>query len=183
MDYIKDVPWRKGLRHFDSNNFLYSDPDHIFRWVERNPDDLDRVLGKFSAQDCLVVGRTRQGLAAAPDRLRQTKEIVNHIFSLLTDDSWDLMMAVRCLSRSAAEYLVSNCNVNTLGNDVAWPLLLRKHGFKLDYEEADGLRYETNDVYVNDVEDVLSDDPAAWMLRVYAANQHMDAMRPYLQRA
>ena len=51
----------------------------------------------------------------------------------------------------------------------------------LDYLEADGLTYETNSVYARSGVDSEDRNPAAWMLRVHAASQQVDAMRPFLR--
>ena len=71
---------------------------------------------------------------------------------------------------------------DTIGNDMAWPLLIEQAGMTLGYLEAEGLTYETNTVYANNLQDREDADPAAWMLRVYTANQHIDAMRPFLNK-
>jgi hypothetical protein len=170
-----------GLSHSTDDRFFYADPDHILRWVERNPAELDAVLGQADPYDCLVIGRSPAAFAATPERLRATETIVNRIYTLITGRDWDLMIAARGLSRRAAELIVRECEVDTLGNDVAWPLLVERDGLTLGYAQADGLTYETNTVYAANATDVLDHDPRAWMLRVYAANQHVDAMRPFLE--
>jgi len=171
-----------GLANSQASNFLYADPDHVLRWVERYPENLDTTLEQVARYDCLVIGRSAEGFNAAPKRLRDTERIVNHTFTLLTGLEWDLMMAARGFSRAAAELIVGQCREDTIGNDVGWPLLCRHHQLRLGYVEADGLRYETNRVYATDGVDAEDGDAAAWMLRVRSANQHIDAMRPYLQQ-
>ncbi len=168
-----------GLRHFACERFFYADPDHVLRWVERYPDELDSVL-RDAHCDCTVIGRSDAGFNRTPARLKATEAIVNHIYRLITGHPWDLLMAARVLSRRAAELIVAQSKVDTLGNDVAWPLLAAQNGLTLDYVQADGLTYETNTVYAHDGNDMLDDDPRSWMLRVYAANQQVDAMRPFL---
>jgi hypothetical protein len=44
-----------------------------------------------------------------------TENVVNHVHSLITECSWDLMMAARCFSRAAAELIVRDCREDTLG--------------------------------------------------------------------
>jgi hypothetical protein len=169
-----------GLRHFTDTHFFYADPDHVLRWVERGPDDLDAILTQVANWDCLVIGRSNAGFDAAPARFRMTEAIVNHIYRLITGNTWDLMMAARALSRRASELIVRESKVDTLGNDVAWPLLLARNGMTVGYAQAAGLIYETNTVYAQDIDDSLDDDPRSWMVRVYAAQQHADAMKPFL---
>jgi hypothetical protein len=169
-----------ALDHFDSGRLIYLDPDHVLRWLERKPEELASVLQLVGAWDCLIVGRSPGAFAAAPKRLRDTEVVVNRVYALMTGRSWDLLMAARGFSRAAAELIVSDRVEDTIGNDMAWPLHIEQAGMTLGYTEADGLTYETNRVYANDLEDADDADPAAWMLRVYAANQQIDAMRPYL---
>ena len=63
------------------------------------------------------------------------------------------MMAARGLSRRAAEAIVEGCDVDTVGNDCAWPLFCQSRGFVLDYPEADELAYQTSADYAADAED------------------------------
>ena len=99
---------------------------------------------------------------------------------MLTGHPWDLMMAARGLTRRGAELIVGQSTEDTIGNDVAWPLQIEQHGMSLGYTQADGLTYETNRDYAENTVDSLDQDPSAWMLRVYAANQQVNAMRPFL---
>jgi hypothetical protein len=169
-----------GLGNSTCHWFFYADPDHILRWVERKPIELDYVLEQVRQCDFLVVGRSHSSFEAAPNRLKKTEAIVNNVYKLITGNEWDMMIAARGLSREAAELIVTESKVDTLGNDVAWPLLIERRGLSLGYTQADGLTYETNTVYAEDVPDNLDGDAAAWMLRVYTANQHIEAMRPFL---
>jgi len=169
-----------GLASSRGQFLFYADPDHVLRWVERYPDDLDAALARIGDWDCLVFGRTADAFAAAPRRLRDTEAIVNHIYQLQTGCQWDLMMAARSFSRRAADLVVNTCREDTIGNDVAWPLLCRQHGLSVGYAAADGLRYETNDVYARDGEDDEDLNPGAWMLRIKAAWQQIEAMRQFL---
>ncbi len=120
-------------------------------------------------------------MAALPRRLAATEGIVNEIFRLVSGRSWDVMMAARGLSRRAAETIVEDCDVDTIGNDCAWPLFCQSRGFVLDYLEADGLTYRTNADYAADAEDRRDQDPMAWATRVGLAAQHVEAMLPYMQ--
>ncbi|TNF87076.1 MAG: hypothetical protein EP301_07420 [Gammaproteobacteria bacterium] len=171
-----------ALAHFDVHRLIYLDPDHVLRWLERNPEELGGVVTSVGAWDCLVMGRSPSAFAAAPQRLRDTEVVVNRIYALMTGRTWDLMMAARGFTRAAAQLITDSCTEDTIGNDVAWPLLIEQAGMSLGYLEADGLTYETNKVYANDLEDAEDADPEAWMLRVHAAHQQIDAMRPFLAK-
>ena len=171
-----------ALDNHPAERLLYVDPDHIMRWLERMPDELENLLALVGAWDCLIIGRTPTAFAAAPARLRETEVLVNQVYALMRGRRWDLMMAARGFSRAAAEHIVRACREDTIGNDVAWPLLTEQAGMSLGYVEADGLTYETNRVYANNLTDQEDADPEAWMLRVYTTNQHIDAMRPFLNQ-
>lgn len=169
-----------ALDHFEHQRLLYIDPDHILRWVERLPDELDQTLNLIGRWDCLVIGRSPESFGQAPARLRETEVAVNRVYALMTGRAWDLMMAARGFSRRAAALIVRGSREDTIGNDMAWPLQIEQARMTLGYLEADGLTYETNHVYANAADDAEDADPAAWMLRIYAANQQIDAIRPYL---
>lgn len=164
-----------------ADRYVYADLDHMLRWVERMPADLDRVLAQAASADCVVIGRSAGAFAAAPKRLRDTEAIANHIFELATGHAFDLMMAARCFSPAAARHVAAKSEVDTVGNDVAWPMLCETAGFTLGYVDSDGLTYETNTVYANDSRDEQDADAQAWMARIGYLAQHVAAMKPFLQ--
>ncbi|MEM7017533.1 MAG: hypothetical protein AAF512_09385 [Pseudomonadota bacterium] len=170
-----------ALQHTDCSHVMYADLDHVLRWVERYPEDLDQTLAKIDDWDCLVMGKSQEAFAGLPRRLDETEATMNHIYYLMTGHQWDLAMAARGFSRAATQLVVEKSKENTLGNDVAWPLLCETNGLKVGYTEANGLRYETNTVYATETEDVEDNDPEAWMLRVKIESQQVDAMRPFLK--
>lgn len=163
------------------DHILYLDLDHALRWVENDADELDAAVQRIQRSDCTVIGRGPQSMATLPRRLAMTEGVVNEIFRLVSGRSWDVMMAARGLSRRAAEAIVEGCNVDTIGNDCAWPLFCQSRGFTLTYLEADGLTYRTNPCYAADAEDQHDEDPMAWALRVRLAAQHVEAMLPYME--
>ncbi len=163
------------------DHILYLDLDHALRWLENDADELEAAVRRIQRSDCTVIGRGPRSMAALPRRLAATEGIVNEIFRLVSGRSWDVMMAARGLSRRAAEAIVEDCDVDTIGNDCAWPLFCQSRGFVLDYLEADGLTYRTNADYAADAEDRRDQDPMAWATRVGLAAQHVEAMLPYMQ--
>ena len=169
-----------ALQNAEHGHIFYADLDHVLRWIENKADEFDEVLGAIIGWDCTVIGRGPQSKADLPRRLAGTEAIVNEIFGLITGHSWDLMMAARGFSHWAAETIVEGCTVDTIGNDVAWPLLCLQHGFSLGYVEADGLTYRTNTDYAHYIEDIRDQDPRAWVERVQLAWQQVEAMVPYL---
>ena len=125
------------------DQILYSDGDHLLRWIESRPDEVRAALDAPVA-DLLVVGRSPGALAAAPQRLRDTEAVVNHIYRLMRPGrAWDLMFAVRRLTPEAAAVVVDSCREQTIASDVTWPLLVERHGLTVDYVAADGLSYRT----------------------------------------
>lgn len=164
-----------------ADHILYLDLDHALRWLENDADELDAAVQRIPRSDCTVIGRGPRSMATLPRRLATTEGIVNEIFRLVSGRSWDVMMAARGLSRRAAEAIVKGCNVDTIGNDCAWPLFCQSRGYTLDYLEADGLTYRTNADYAADAEDQRDEDPMAWAQRVRLAAQHVEAMRPYME--
>lgn len=160
---------------------LYLDLDHALRWLENDADELDAAVRRIWRSDCTVIGRGPRSMATLPRLLAETEGVVNEIFRLVSGRPWDVMMAARGLSRRAAQAVVEDCNVDTIGTDCAWPLFCQSRGFTLDYLEADGLTYRTNPDYAADAGDRSDRDPKAWALRVGLAAQHVEAMRPYME--
>jgi hypothetical protein len=170
---------RLALRQTAAEHLLVADLDHVLRWIEIDPIELDRVLQIICTHDCTVIGRGPRSFGSLPDRLAKTEVIVNHIYKLVTGNAWDMLMAARGLSRGAAEVIVQYSTIDTIGNDVEWPLLCHSRGFSLQYVEAEGLIYKTNIDYALDREDSLDCDASAWATRMLIAKQHVDAMLPY----
>jgi hypothetical protein len=170
---------RLGLQS-PSDAVLYSDIDHMLRWIEYDANDLATVLAGRSDTDMLVVGRSPKALSAEPRRLQETERLVNHTYALLTGKTWDLMFAIRRMSRKAAELIVSQSRIDTLANDVEWPLLARSAGLSVGYTESDGLFYRTTREFGAPA-DTGDDDPLQWIRRIEFAAQHASAMRAYLE--
>jgi hypothetical protein len=162
-------------------HILYLDLDHALRWLENDAEEMDAAVQRIQRSDCTVIGRGPRSMATLPRRLTMTEGVVNEIFRLVSGLSWDVMMAARGLSRRAAEAIVEDCDVDTIGNDCAWPLFCQSRGFTLDYLEANGLTYRTNPDYAADVDDRHDENPMAWALRVNLAAQQVEAMLPYTE--
>ena len=130
----------------------------------------------------MVIGRSGVSFASAPRRLRETESIVNHAFSAVTGCDWDVMIAARLMSRPAAEAVIRYATEASLATDVEWPLLLRRLGFSLRYVAADGLTYETNEVYGSGMNDAEDADLSAWIFRLELAAEHLRVMRKEVAR-
>jgi hypothetical protein len=91
------------------------------------------------------------------------------------------MMAARGFSAAAARSVVEECLVDTIANDVAWPLHCERAGFRLDYVEAAGLTYQMNDEYARGaVDDERDRDPRLWAQRVETAWLQVSEIVPYM---
>jgi len=161
------------------DQILYSDGDHILRWIEARPDEVRAALGEPTA-DLLVVGRSPAAMAASPQRLRDTEVVINHIYSLMRPGrAWDLMFAVHRLTPEAAAVIVASSREQTVANDVTWPLLVERLGLTVGYFTAGGLSYRT----IHDFDrgpDGHDNDPHEWIRRVEIAADHASAMRPFI---
>ncbi len=164
-----------------SEMVLYSDPDHLLRWIDRDEADLRRVLAAQPDVDFLVVGRSAEAMAQQPARLRETERLVNHTYQLLTGDEWDLLFAVRRLSRPAAALIATESRVETLANDVEWPLLARQAGLRLGYAQSDSLIYRTIEEFGAPA-DTGDGQPLQWIRRLEFAALMATAMRPFLPK-
>jgi hypothetical protein len=169
-----------ALAHSDGQ-ILHSDFDHVLRWLDDKPGELQQVLADQSDVDFLVVGRSAKAFAASPARLQETEKLVNHIYFLMTGHEWDLMFAVRRFSRKAAETIVRLSHAHDLANDVEWPLLAAREGLSLGYAAADGLLYRTMDDF-GSAADTHDAEPAEWIKRIRIADEHAQTMAMFLKK-
>lgn len=165
-----------------SQAVLYTDPDHLLRWIDRDEADLRRVLATQPDVEVLVVGRSAAAMAQQPARLRETEALVNHTYRLLTGDAWDLLFAVRRLSRPAAALIARDSRIDTLANDVEWPLLARQAGLRVGYVESDALIYRTIEEF-GAAADTGDGQPLQWIRRLEFAALMATAMRRFLPDA
>jgi hypothetical protein len=160
---------------------IYSDFDHMCRWLERDPAELVSLLTMHPETDLLIIGRSDRAFAAEPARLRETEALVNRVYQMMTGRTADLMFAVRRMSRPAAEAIVAQSRVETLATDADWPLLAERLGFSIGTAQSDALYYRTMDEFGAPA-DTGDDDPANWIARLEFAALHATAMRDYLAR-
>jgi len=158
---------------------LYSDVDHVLRWIEARPDEVDAALAAGAGTDLLVIGRSDAAMARSPRRLRETETIVNHVYELMTGRRWDLMFAIRCLSPAAARVVVEKGAEDTIANDVEWPLLVEEAGLDLAWFAADGLTYRVRQDF-DAPADGRDHDPAEWIDRVELAAGHVRVLKAHL---
>ncbi len=164
-----------------TDHILYADPDHMLHWLRDDRAELTRVLAAQSEVAFLVIGRSEQTFAAWPQRLQQTERPINRAYELATGHRADLFAAVRRINRAAAGDIVARSTVDTLGNDVEWPLLARRLGHTVGYEAADALKYRTIEQF-SDAADSLDSDPLQWLRRIEIAAEMARVMRQCLAR-
>lgn len=159
-----------------SDWLFYSDLDHILRWLITSRDEVEACLARRE-QDLVVVGRSLAAMSHAPDRLRRTEELVNHVFGLANGlgSRWDLMIAMRLMTRETAETIVAHSNETSIANDVTWPMLARAHGRSVGYFDADGIRFLARDDFGQDA-DRRDQDPQEWHTRMVTATAHVRAI-------
>lgn len=166
---------------FAAPTILYCDFDHLIRWLEADAAELRASLATQPEIDVLVIGRSDSAFAAEPRRLQQTERLVNRVYTQMTGRDWDLMFAIRRLSRRAAQQIVAMSREDSIANDVEWPLLAERAGLSLGYAAAGGLYYRTMEEFGAPA-DTGDGDPLQWIRRVEIAAQHVSAMRQFLKR-
>jgi hypothetical protein len=154
---------------------FHSDLDHILRWLSSAEEEVERVLAERDFE-FLVVGRSTVAMGAAPERLRRTEEIVNHVYGLANGiaDRWDLMIAMRLMTRDTAQLIVNESRDASITNDVTWPMLARAHGRSVGYAEGDGIRFLARDDFGG--VDRRDHDPREWQARMATATAHVAAI-------
>ncbi|WIB60195.1 hypothetical protein DEJ13_17420 [Curtobacterium sp. MCLR17_007] len=154
---------------------FHSDLDHVLRWLADARDEVECTLARRDA-DFLVVGRSAVAMDAAPDRLRRTEEVVNHVYGLANGltQRWDLMIAMRLMTRDTARLIIDHTHDAAITNDVTWPMLVSALGSSVGYAEADGIRFLARDDF-DDV-DRRDEDPREWRARMDTATAHVTAI-------
>ncbi len=166
----------------DCARLFYSDLDHVLRWLTSTPDEVERCLG-LRGHDLLVVGRSPAAMAAAPERLRRTEEVVNTVYGLANglDLRWDLMIAMRVMTRDTAQMIIDHSADTQITSDVTWPMLVRARGGSVGSFDGDGIRFLARDDFGADI-DHRDDDPEEWRQRLLTATAHVTAIVDFAGR-
>lgn len=159
-----------------ADHVVYADMDHAMRWLEREPESLRAGLAALPDADFTIFGRPPDVFAEAPASLRETEGLCNRFYEQLTGRPWELFIAVRGMSRRAAELIVAECDEDTIATDVAWPLFVESRGLSLAYREV-RLPYENHTWFASGVSEKerIERDPRSWSVRFHLASQMMDA--------
>lgn len=163
----------------DSARVLYSDIDHVIRWIEVDVEEMGECLASHPASEFLIIGRTDEAMRHIPRRLRETEVPVNKAYELMSGRRADMLFAIRRMDRQVAVDLVENSRVDSIANDVEWPLLVESMGYEVGYVAANGLSYRTIDEYGSQV-DSYDEDALQWIRRIEMAGEMARTMRPFL---
>ncbi len=158
---------------------LYSDIDHILRWIEINADEMRACLTRDPSAQFLIIGRTDEAMQRIPRRLRETEIPVNQAYELMSGRRADLLFAIRRMDRSVAIDLTAKSQVDSIANDVEWPLLVERLGYRVGYTEAHGLSYRTIDEYGSHT-DSYDNVALEWIRRIEIAGEMARTMRLFL---
>ena len=129
-----------------SSHMHYADMDRLLHWLEITPHEWTQTIEAIRKTDCLILGRTARAFGTHPQALQQTERIINAVASHVLGRPVDVGGGMRGLSRRAAEYLIGHSTPASWG-DAAWPILLQRAGFAVDYLALDGNEWESADRY------------------------------------
>jgi hypothetical protein len=164
------------------DRILYSDVDHILRWLETDADEMAACLAAQQEAQLLIIGRTEEAMMLSPQRLRETEVPVNKAYELMSGRRADLLFAIRRMDRNVAADIVEHSHIDSIANDVEWPLLAERLGHRVGYSEAHGLSYRTIDEY-GAAADSYDKDALQWIRRIEMAGEMARAMRPFLSHS
>jgi hypothetical protein len=167
--------------HSRTDAIHYADFDRLLHWLECFPDELHRTLDRIAQVDCLVLGRTDRAWSTHPRCMIESEALFNMTFSHLVGAEMDVGAGSRGFSRRAATYLVRRTDPAWgWAVDAAWPLMLQRGGFALDYAEVEGLEWESADQGLDHaasattrtaVAEEHDQSPEIWRQRVYVAHE------------
>ncbi|WP_140049033.1 hypothetical protein [Devosia lucknowensis] len=164
----------------DETRVLYSDIDHVLRWIEVDAEEMGKCFASQPAAELLIIGRTEEAMQRIPQRLRETEVPVNRAYELMSGRRADLLFAIRRMDRAVAIDLVAKSGVDSIANDVEWPLLVESLGYRVGYVEAHGLSYRTLDEFGAEA-DSYDSDALQWIRRIEMAGEMARTMRPFLK--
>lgn len=170
----------------------YGDMDRMLRWIETRQDELQKITKKIRDSDCLIIGRTESAYRTHPNALNQTEAVSNRVVSFLLQREMDVSAGTKGFSQQAAEYIIAHCPPgHALGTDSELPIVLSRAGFNIDYQETDGLTWESADRYqdraasLQDQIEVAIDydaNPENWAYRVSVAEKNVQmALESYMR--
>lgn len=165
----------------NADHIQYGDMDRMLRWIETRKDEFHSVAKQILGADCLIIGRTESAYHSHPDALIKTEAISNRVVSYFLKRDMDVSAGSKGFSRRAAEFIIANCSPgHALGTDSEWPIVLSRAGFRIDYQVADGLTWESADRYQEraasaqeqiDAAIDYDSNPENWAYRVSVADE------------
>lgn len=103
----------------------------MLRWIEVDAEEMGKCLASEPAAELLIIGRTEEAMQRIPRRLRETEVPVNRTYELMSGRRADLLFAIRRMDRAVAIDLVAKSGVDSIANDVEWPLLAESLGYRV----------------------------------------------------
>jgi hypothetical protein len=177
---------------FEAPFSMHCDGDRILHWVENYPSELADIISRIPEHDFTVLGRTSRAFNSHPRMQTDTEAIVNHLFQVNTGCAWDVMIGARGLSKRASQIIVDQSQDNEISVDVTWPLLIRSlDDFTLAYFATEGLEFETQDRFEDELEQVgslaawigeLDSDIHRWLHRLEYVRLDLEAMLPFVRQ-
>jgi len=171
----------------------YADMDRLLRWLETNPDELQRTIEHVKTTDCLVIGRTEMAWETHPQAMRQTEAISNGLFSRLLGQSFDLSAGSKGFSRVAIDRLMANTQPGrAIGADSEWIVICHRAGFNVESLLVNGLDWEIPDRFQDQASDIARQqrvraeydaDAQNWAYRVQIAHEIIEAGMDAFQRS
>lgn len=129
-----------------------SDFDRLLHWQMTYPDELHAMVREIAANDFVVLGRTARAFATHPGYQVETERLANHVFELITGQSWDVLAGSRGMSREVGEWLLEHSTEQNFGVDAEWPVILMSNpAFSVAYHPCEGLEFETPDRFPDEV--------------------------------
>lgn len=172
-----------------STHALHCDFDRVLHWAEFHLAELQQVVEQIPKRDFTVLGRTQRAFDSHPRVQRDTEQIINHVYGLVSGNAWDITAAARGISRRAADAISQGCDERSLGVDGAWPLFVQQQPeLTMAYIETEGLEFETVDRFMDEAKalggvqawiDRFDAQPEGWAFRARLAWIEIEAMQKY----
>lgn len=138
--------------------FFVCDFDKLLHWLEKDREELLKVLNSTPKNDVTVVGRSIRALSTYPETWVETEDIAIRVLAKIIKKKVDFMNGPVILSRQAAQIIADNGIETEVGSCVEFCLLPFQAGMTINSIEIDGLTWEDPDRYTKLIEEFDSFD-------------------------
>ncbi len=141
---------------------LHIDLDRLLHWILSYEDELIAILKKnVPAYDFLIMGRSERAFGTHPVQQREPESATNDAISRALGRRVDVTSGCSSFRREVGQTIVERSASDDFGStDTEWPLIASLSGFKIGYIEAEGLEFETSDLYSDRIREIGYD---AWI--------------------